>query len=101
MLNMSDWEDDYDREVEEYPDYEEEWNLEDSIQDNIWRGCMKEFCTLLGELLLAVGMFAVPILCTCSITLGWDTRVTLTLMLLTVIDLFVLFECVDDEVLKK
>lgn len=40
MLNtsnwsISDWEDDYEREKEEYPDYEEEWNLEDSIQDSI------------------------------------------------------------------
>lgn len=62
---------------------------------------MKEFCTLLGELLLTVVMFAVPILCACSFALGWDARLSWTLVLLTVIDFFMVFECVDDEVLKK
>lgn len=43
MLNISDWyEDDYDIEIDEYPDYEDEWNLEDSIQDSIWRGCIED-----------------------------------------------------------
>ena len=43
MLNTLNWnEDNYDRDMEEYPDYEEEeWNLEDSIQDSIWRGCIE------------------------------------------------------------
>lgn len=42
MLNILDWnEDDYDKDMDEYPDYEEEWNLEDSIQDSIWRGCIE------------------------------------------------------------
>lgn len=42
MLNIPDLdEEDYDRDMEEYPDYEEEWNLEDSIQDSIWRGCIE------------------------------------------------------------
>ncbi len=42
MLNIPDWnKDDYDREMEKYPDYEEEWNLEDSIQDSMWRGCVE------------------------------------------------------------
>lgn len=62
---------------------------------------MKEFCTILGELLLAVVMFAEPILCTCSITLGWDTRLTGMLMLFIVIDFIMFLECVDDEVMKK
>lgn len=43
MLNILDWnEDDYDRDMDEYPDYEDEWNLEDSIQDSIWRGCIED-----------------------------------------------------------
>jgi len=43
MLNIPDWnKDDYDREMEEYPDYEDEWNLKDSIQDSIWRGCIED-----------------------------------------------------------
>lgn len=43
MLNIPDWnKDDYDREMDEYPDYEDEWNLEDSIQDSIWRSCIED-----------------------------------------------------------
>lgn len=61
---------------------------------------MKDFCTILGELLVTAVMFAVPILCTCSFALGWDARVTAVLIILTVVDSFMLFECVDDEVLK-
>lgn len=60
---------------------------------------MKEFCTLLGELLVTAVMFAVPILCTCSFALGWDERVTAVLMILTAVDLYMVFECVDDEVI--
>jgi hypothetical protein len=62
---------------------------------------MKDVCTFLGELLITAAMFAAPILCTCGFTLGWDSRVTGTLVLLTVIDFCMVFECVDDEVLKK
>jgi hypothetical protein len=61
---------------------------------------MKDFCAMLGEVLLVVVMFATPILCTCSFTLGWDTRVAGTLILLTMIDFIMFLECVDDEVTK-
>ena len=62
---------------------------------------MEDFCTILGELLVTAAMFAVPILCACSFALGWDTRLSWTLVLLTVIDFCMCFECVDDEVTKK
>lgn len=43
MLNIPDWnKDDYDRELDEYPDYDEDMTLEDSIQDSIWRGCIED-----------------------------------------------------------
>jgi hypothetical protein len=62
---------------------------------------MENVCTFLGELLVTAAMFAIPILCTCSFALGWDARVTGTLILLTMIDFCMFFVCVDDEVLKK
>ena len=43
MLNIPDWnKDDYDRELDEYPDYDEDMTLEDRIQDSIWRGCIED-----------------------------------------------------------
>ena len=43
MLNIPEWnKDDYDRELDEYPDYDEDMTLEDSIQHSIWRGCIED-----------------------------------------------------------
>ena len=62
---------------------------------------MKEFCVLLGKLLIVVAMFAIPILYTCSFALGWDLEVIFLLSLLTAMDFIGFWECVDDEVVKK
>jgi hypothetical protein len=62
---------------------------------------MDEFCEFIGIFVVTAVMFAIPILCTCSFALGWDARVAWTLTILTMIDFFMGFECVDDKVMKK
>jgi uncharacterized membrane protein YpjA len=56
---------------------------------------MKDFCTVIGEVLATALLFAVPILCTCSIALGWDADVILGLIILTMFDFGFWFGCVN------
>jgi hypothetical protein len=59
---------------------------------------MKEFCTILGELLIAAAMVAVPILCTCSITLNWDWHISSLLVILTAVDYVSLCGFISDNI---
>ena len=56
---------------------------------------MKDFCTILGEVLVVAAMFAIPILCTCSIALGWGFDAKTFLILLSVVDYIVTWWCVQ------
>jgi hypothetical protein len=57
---------------------------------------MKDFCTTCGEFLVSAVMFAVPILCTCSIAFGWDWHISSLLVILTAVDYFAFFEFVKE-----
>jgi hypothetical protein len=57
---------------------------------------MTTFCTAIGELLMTAVMFAVPILCTCSIAFGWDWLISYFLVVLTVVDYFAFFVFVKE-----
>lgn len=52
---------------------------------------MEKFCTILGEFIITAVMFAVPILCTCSIALGWDWLISFSLVVLTALDYLAFF----------
>jgi hypothetical protein len=55
---------------------------------------MKTFCTILGELLIAAAMVAVPILCTCSIALGWSWDAKSGLVIASLLDYIATWWCV-------
>jgi hypothetical protein len=59
---------------------------------------MKGFCTILGELLIAAAMVAVPILCTCSIALNWDWHISALLVILSAVDYILLCEFISANI---
>jgi hypothetical protein len=59
---------------------------------------MKDFCTILGEFLATALLFAVPILCTCSIILNWGWNISSLLVILTAVDYFLLCEFISDNI---
>ena len=59
---------------------------------------MKDFCTILGEVLVVAAMFAIPILCTCSIALGWGFDAKTFLILLSVVDYIVLWAFISENI---
>ena len=50
------------------------------------------FCTVIGEFVVTALLFAVPILCTCSIILNWDWNISALLVVLSALDYFALYE---------
>lgn len=48
MINTPDWnKDDYDREMDEYPDHEGDYDyrdmsIDDMVMRNMWRGCIED-----------------------------------------------------------
>ena len=56
---------------------------------------MEKFCTILGEVIITAAMFAVPILCTCSIALDWGFDAKTFLIFLSVVDYIVTWWCVQ------
>jgi hypothetical protein len=59
---------------------------------------MKTFCTILGEFLATALLFAVPILCACSITLNWDWHISTLLIILTAVDYVLLWEFISANI---
>jgi hypothetical protein len=59
---------------------------------------MKDFCTVLGEFLATALLFAVPILCTCSIILNWDFRIISLLVILSAVDYVLLCEFISANI---
>lgn len=55
---------------------------------------MERFCTILWELIITAAMFAVPILCACSIAFGWDW--SSFFVFLAIIDYLAFFGCVSN-----
>jgi hypothetical protein len=55
---------------------------------------MKNFCTILGELLVAAAMFAIPILCALSFALGWSWDTKTSLVFASLFDYIVTWWCV-------
>jgi hypothetical protein len=55
---------------------------------------MKTFCTILGELLIAAAMVAVPILCALSIALGWSFDAKTSLVIASLLDYIATWWCV-------
>jgi hypothetical protein len=59
---------------------------------------MKDFCTTCGEFLVSALLFAVPILCTCSIILGWDWHISSLLVILSSVDYVLLWRFISDNI---
>jgi hypothetical protein len=59
---------------------------------------MKDFCTVIGEFLATALLFAVPILCTCSIILNWDWHISSLLVILTMLDYVLLWGFISDNI---
>jgi hypothetical protein len=59
---------------------------------------MKEFCTILGEFLATALLFAVPILCTCSIILNWDWHISSLLVILSAVDYVLLWGFISTNI---
>ena len=62
---------------------------------------MKDFCTILGELLIAVAMFATPILFTCSVVFNWNVFVKALLTILCSADIATIWLLVMSECFKE
>lgn len=52
---------------------------------------MDEFCKCIGIFVITAATFAVPILCTCSIALGWSFDAKAFFIFLSVIDYIVIY----------
>jgi hypothetical protein len=59
---------------------------------------MKEFCTILGEFLATALLFAVPILCACSIILNWDWHISSLLVILSSVDYVLLWGFISTNI---
>jgi hypothetical protein len=59
---------------------------------------MKDFCTVIGEFLVTALLFAVPILCACSITLNWDWHISSLLVILSAVDYVLLWEFISANI---
>jgi hypothetical protein len=59
---------------------------------------MKEFCTVIGEFLVTALLFAVPILCTCSIILNWDWHISSLLVIFSAVDYVLLWGFISTNI---
>jgi RsiW-degrading membrane proteinase PrsW (M82 family) len=59
---------------------------------------MKDFCAVIGEFLVTALLFAVPILCTCSIILNWDWHISSLLVILSAADYALLWGFISDNI---
>lgn len=56
------------------------------------------FYTILGELLVTAGIFAIPILCALSFSLNWDVRISASLAFFSVIDYLALWTFISENI---